>query len=159
MKICARCNQSRPIEDFHRCHRNNDGRLYVCKYCIKLGRNKNAEKLYYENNKEKIKKYQTSRKEETAKRTKMRRQQNPDHFTDIRLRSWYGINKNQYDAMVLLQCGKCKICDLPKKLVVDHDHATGEVRGLLCSKCNSGLGLFEENTFNLQRAIGYLKDG
>lgn len=159
MKICSRCNKSKSIEEFSRCKRNNDGRLYACKSCVKSGRNKESEKSYYKRNKKKIKKYQDERKEETSKRTKIRRQENPDHFTDIRLRSWYGISKADYDKMFIEQKGKCKICNNVRKLSVDHDHDTLKVRGLLCSKCNIAIGLLEENISSLNNAIGYLING
>lgn len=73
----------------------------------------------------------------------------------------YGISIAQYDALFLAQDGKCKICSLPstaqkRKLAVDHDHKTGKVRGLLCDKCNKGLGQFEDNVARLQTAITYL---
>ena len=76
----------------------------------------------------------------------------------------YGITEAQYDAMLAQQGGQCSICrsDSPARrdsdipLVVDHDHDTGEVRGLLCSLCNSGLGMFREQESFLQEAIAYL---
>lgn len=52
----------------------------------------------------------------------------------------------------------CAICLKPsdKRLAVDHDHETDEIRGLLCSPCNFALGLFEENPWIMERAIDYL---
>lgn len=61
------------------------------------------------------------------------------------------------------QHGVCAICGKPetkpnaKYLAVDHDHKTGEVRGLLCNNCNRALGLLQDNTEVLQNAINYLK--
>ena len=72
----------------------------------------------------------------------------------------YGISPEQYLQMYNQQDGKCLICgkepDKGKYLSVDHDKETGEVRGLLCSKCNSGIGLFKENINAMARAIRYL---
>jgi hypothetical protein len=70
----------------------------------------------------------------------------------------YGISLKEFENMVAKQNGKCLICNKKpqKTLCVDHDHACGDVRGLLCSNCNTGLGLFKENTASLQRAIDYL---
>ena len=58
--------------------------------------------------------------------------------------------------------GKCAVCDIHQSehehaLVVDHDHITKEVRGLLCHKCNRGLGLFDDNLEKMAQAIKYLK--
>jgi len=55
------------------------------------------------------------------------------------------------------QSGKCAICgDAQEMLVVDHDHTTGTVRGLLCHKCNQGIGLLRESKEIMQNAIAYL---
>lgn len=73
------------------------------------------------------------------------------------LKSRYSIDLNEYVAMDERQGGRCAICDgLPKKLVVDHDHEANRTRGLLCIKCNAGLGQFNDNLVILQRAVDYL---
>lgn len=59
--------------------------------------------------------------------------------------------------MVANQKGLCKLCELPKKLVVDHCHETGKVRGLLCRNCNLLIGHAKEDIVILQNAINYLK--
>lgn len=72
----------------------------------------------------------------------------------------YGITLEQYNQMLESQDESCRLCgrrDI-KKLHVDHDHKTGRVRGLLCSSCNMGLGLFADDFELLQKAIEYLKD-
>lgn len=70
----------------------------------------------------------------------------------------YNITPEQYESMKKAQNGACAICDLvPDVLHVDHDHATGKVRSLLCGTCNTGIGLMKENTNILQRAAEYLK--
>lgn len=76
----------------------------------------------------------------------------------------YGVNKAWYDAKLKEQGGTCYIC--PKtpednrngKLFVDHNHKTGEVRGLLCLDCNHGLGKFFDNISYLERSIMYLRE-
>lgn len=55
------------------------------------------------------------------------------------------------------QNGGCAICGRVTKLVVDHDHETNRVRGLLCSTCNTGLGKLGDNVENLRKAIVYLE--
>jgi hypothetical protein len=69
----------------------------------------------------------------------------------------YGITEEQYKALTEHHQGKCGICDKPSdKLVVDHNHVTGKVRGLLCSNCNTALGLFGDSVETLRAAEGYL---
>ena len=79
-----------------------------------------------------------------------------------RLTAKFGIDEVQYDAMLEKQGGGCAICGTPEsnsknhRLAVDHDHKTGEVRGLLCSMCNTSLGGFREDPKLLTAAIKYL---
>ena len=70
----------------------------------------------------------------------------------------YGITLAQYDAMLEEQANTCAICGEPPfgvRLAVDHSHTTGKVRGLLCSSCNSRLGVLESEEFT-KRARAYL---
>lgn len=77
----------------------------------------------------------------------------------------YGITADDYAALHAAQGGRCLICGdvetverkgRTRQLCVDHDHATGAVRGLLCSRCNAGLGLFLDDPERLIAAAGYL---
>jgi hypothetical protein len=73
------------------------------------------------------------------------------------------IDEIKYDILYTLQEGRCKICErhqseFKKRLAVDHDHITNEVRGLLCGQCNSAIGLFKDNINSLRNAILYLKE-
>lgn len=71
----------------------------------------------------------------------------------------YGITRLEYEAMLRHQGGVCAICgEAPgtRSLHTDHDHATGEVRGLLCGGCNVGLGNFRDNPEFLFLASLYL---
>lgn len=68
----------------------------------------------------------------------------------------YGMTQEQYRALSEMQGGKCAICRRKRKLVVDHCHKTGAVRGLLCSACNLGLGNLSDNAAILRRAAAYL---
>lgn len=81
------------------------------------------------------------------------------------LKRYYGMTGEEYGAMLAAQKGVCAICDqpetamfkgVPKVMHVDHDHATGKVRGLLCGCCNGGLGLFKDNRGSLLAAVRYL---
>ena len=75
----------------------------------------------------------------------------------------YGITYDDYTKMLDQQSNACSICKSKisstrtSRLFVDHCHTTGKVRGLLCSSCNHGLGLFKDSPTLLKRAIGYLE--
>lgn len=79
----------------------------------------------------------------------------------------YGLVKEQFEVMKEAQNFKCAICGGEgfimnskkthrEKLVIDHDHKTGVVRGLLCHNCNRALGLFQDDVEIMQKAIQYL---
>ena len=75
----------------------------------------------------------------------------------------YGLLPGQYEAIYRFQGGRCWICrratGASKRLAVDHDHTTGEPRGLLCSRCNRDvIGHLREDPDALHRAIWYLLD-
>ena len=70
------------------------------------------------------------------------------------------IGNRKYDFLFKKQKGLCKICGKPPKpntrLSIDHCHKNQVIRGLLCSNCNTALGLFKDNNKNMHRAINYL---
>jgi hypothetical protein len=78
-----------------------------------------------------------------------------------------GISNEKYQALFEAQGGKCAICGVIAghrsrygkvcRLAIDHDHRTGQVRGLLCNSCNRGLGRFKDSIEYLEAAIRYLK--
>ena len=76
-----------------------------------------------------------------------------------RLKLQYGITVEQYQQMLVAQGGRCAICRLESDamLHVDHSHATGKVRGLLCGACNLSLGGFRDDPATLLRAAIYLR--
>lgn len=92
----------------------------------------------------------------------------PSNYTgldrrDVIIRNQYGITLEDYNNMLEAQGYKCAICGNEdevegRRLAIDHCHTTGKVRGLLCGKCNRGLGLFYDNFTLLQNAIEYLKN-
>lgn len=70
----------------------------------------------------------------------------------------YGLSKEEYELMLSKQQGKCLCCSvIPTKICVDHDHKTGEVRGLLCIKCNMAIGLASDDWTVLQRLADYIR--
>ena len=82
------------------------------------------------------------------------------------LRTKYGLSMKDYEEMLAAQNGTCMICEKPetakdsyggiKMLAVDHEHSTGQIRGLLCSNCNRGLGFFQDDPDLLELAANYL---
>jgi hypothetical protein len=77
-----------------------------------------------------------------------------------RLKEKYGISREQFEEMLDDQGGRCLICGRKEvRFCVDHDHESGVVRGLLCYRCNTGLGGFNDSPVLLQKAINYLMKG
>ena len=87
----------------------------------------------------------------------------PQCFFIAKLKRVYGLTLSDYNRMVKKQKGACKICRIvptnrPRKLVIDHNHITGKVRGLLCIRCNLSLHVIEDRFF--ERMFNYVrKDG
>tara|TARA_Y100000780_G_scaffold232443_1_gene263959 strand:+ start:4926 stop:5318 length:393 start_codon:yes stop_codon:yes gene_type:complete len=69
------------------------------------------------------------------------------------IRYKYSLSEEEYDNLI---SQGCSICSSKNKVVMDHDHVTGSVRGPLCHKCNTALGLFDDDKERLQKAINYL---
>lgn len=130
-------------------------------------------KIYWKENKEKIsikKKeyYQKNREDLCAKKRQYWKENKKKHQTCMRKYN-YGVGK-EFDDLLKTQKGLCAICGLPEvvkrkgsiiTLSVDHNHNTGKVRGLLCSKCNKALGFLNVDNIgilNLQMAIKYLTE-
>lgn len=92
-----------------------------------------------------------------------------EKMRNTKLRKAYGLSLEDFDALSKNQRHLCKICGLPESekkfdcvlpLSVDHNHNTGKIRGLLCSRCNKALGLLNVDNLgvmNLHKAIEYLK--
>ena len=97
-----------------------------------------------------------------AERTEKWRKLNPDKNRNSQLKRWYGITLEEYNALLDSQNGKCAICGIDKPMGVgcfhvDHDHITNKVRGLLCQKCNMGIGALQDNPIILRKAAEYLE--
>lgn len=140
-KICTVCKQTLPFEDFHNSVRSKDGKAYRCKTC-----DYSAQKVY---KKKRYLEYREGRRK-------------------VQRKSKYGLDDEKFQELLERQSGCCACCEKPldqgwtrehkpNKLVVDHDHVTGKVRGLLCTMCNKGLGLLGDNVEGLEKALKYLK--
>jgi 23S rRNA G2069 N7-methylase RlmK/C1962 C5-methylase RlmI len=151
MKTCTKCKTEKLESDFYEVRRKNKPIKLTarCKKCT-------CEDTAYS------KKSDLSR--ESSKRASMRwKQQNLERVKNKELERVYGISLDQYNAMLLVQEEKCAICEKEfannqrRNLYVDHCHISGKVRGLLCQKCNQGLGLFDDNISFLEKAVSYLQ--
>ena len=160
MKQCSKCGEQKPLSDFHKKKANKDGLQNACKSCRVFENNnqyiKNKpkrllwQKDYYENNTESVK-----------NRGKDWRKTNKNHSKNYDLMRNYGITSDQKQKMIEHQNNNCAICHTEfknaKSAHVDHCHTTGKVRAILCSGCNTGLGLFKESQENLKSAQKYLQ--
>ena len=105
-------------------------------------------------------------------RTREWNEKNRRRKRELAFKHKYGIELVEYERRHAEQEGLCAICRRPetitdprlegigrgtRRLAVDHDHATGEVRGLLCYNCNTALGLFRDDPEALRAAIAYLE--
>lgn len=134
-------------------------------------RRKIIDKKYRDNNKEilkqKGKKRYVDNKEEIKKYNRNYYNNHPEKYNKVKsqqnsFKRHYKITLEEYNLMFENQNGKCAICgrhqdELKRALAVDHNHITGNVRGLLCDSCNSGIGYLKDNVQLLQKAIDYLK--
>jgi len=125
-----------------------------------------SRKKHPEAGREARKRWREAHPEEHAKRNREWNAANPDKMRANTLRR-HGITPDVYTEMLESQNGVCAICGEEQKrklrgkvlpLHIDHDHATGKVRGLLCHHCNAGLGHFFDKPEVLSRAIAYLQE-
>lgn len=160
-KTCKRCGQEKSIDEFFKWKYAKDRLTYHCKPCIRLY---NIES-YYKHRKQRLKKtkeWSGKNKEHIAKVRAAHYQKNKDRAKlqgRIAKLARFGLTVESYDELFKSQNGLCAICEKPhwRNLAVDHDHKTGKVRGLLCYRCNTLLGLASDSIQVLQSAILYLK--
>jgi Recombination endonuclease VII len=116
---------------------------------------------YWESHKEEISERRRRKRLTDPAPRKKRAPPDPADQRRRRLKLLYGISPEEYDAMLAHQGGVCAICkkkpDKGKPLCVDHCHLTGQVRGLLCHKCNSVLAFGNDDPDILSAAIAYLQ--
>lgn len=150
-KICKSCKQPKFLTEFYKSKSGRLGLSALCKECDKLKTAKWA-------------------KEHPEKRKAQRRRaydKNTDGAKHQYLMYNYGISLIEFNKLLDEQHNLCAVCGRPEtakhksgklmKLAVDHDHKTGQVRGLLCYNCNSGIGRFKDDPDRLRRAANYLE--
>lgn len=88
-----------------------------------------------------------------------RERQGPDYNRRSMLRTRYGLTLEQVDAQIEAQGGVCALChkEFSGTPHVDHDHATGALRGVLCATCNRALGMLGDDAHGLARALNYVR--
>jgi hypothetical protein len=76
------------------------------------------------------------------------------------LRYNYGLSEAEYEAMLIQQDNKCKICRSEQGLFVDHNHLTGKVRGLICRNCNTAIGMLkaDNGTQLIESTLKYISE-
>ena len=108
------------------------------------------------------KEWYLNNKNRACKKSREWHANNKDRVADKRLKRRFGISLKQYNELNKKQQGLCAICSKEcfsgNKLAVDHCHRTGEVRGLLCRKCNQGLGLLGDTLESIKITLEYLEN-
>lgn len=118
---------------------------------------------YYKKNRKKLREYSRNYLKNNRERILGHKRKyfknNREHILGRRRENRYGIKPEQFNALVLKQKGRCKICGTKPKLslCVDHCHKTKKWRGLICADCNIALGLFKDKVINLKEAVKYLE--
>ncbi len=144
---CWKCGEIKPASAFSRCHKRACGLDSWCRECQSA-----RVKAHWE---------QVKSDPETANRER-------EKNWEVQIRIKFGMTAADYWAMHEAQNGVCAICHhtqngmtrrgTPRRLAVDHDHMTGKVRGLLCDRCNRGMGAFHDNPEELRKATAYLEN-
>jgi hypothetical protein len=165
-KRCWRCKQSKPYADFPRCSTNSSGFSKACRPCNAI-----LHSLWYEKNRLAQPEPPAEKRCRCCKENKARVEFSIDRASLDGLKQWcrecsarayqarkrpllysrpanirhdYGLSTEGYDAIIQRQNNRCAICGkTPPRLVVDHDHKTDAIRGMLCSPCNQFLAVVE----------------
>lgn len=150
LRVCRKCHFEKPIADFTVMDRRTGRRKLACKSCEQI-----RIKAYYDANPE----YRERMKARSLAWAKANPERNARHTRTGLLRRQYGLSREQFADLVKSQDNKCALCktkDHGRKTIavghwmVDHNHETGEVRGLLCNACNTAIGHYEK----LMREVG-----
>ena len=172
-KVCNICKIEKSIDEFYK---DKSGRLGVrntCKECSKSYNEKwrmehpEYSDQYHATHQEEERQYFEKIKTIRQIKDKKRYAQNTKKLRAYKRHLKYGITDQQYHAILVLQSGVCAICHQPEirlnkadgtilPLAVDHNHDTGEIRGLLCHSCNLALGIFKDDPKRLLAASQYL---
>lgn len=164
--ICSKCKIDKSQEDFEF---RKDRQKYrnKCRQCSNLD-SKLRRKYNPENEKKRYHATYDKYKDRKKRRRLIYNNENADKLFEYSLKRKYNITKDFFDLMFNDQQGKCAICKNPetalhkqsgkvRRLHVDHDHKTGKVRGLLCTRCNMALGYLKENKEYVLNLLKYIE--
>jgi Recombination endonuclease VII len=162
VKRCKKCGEVKSLNGFYRNPGGKDGRRPECKECTSAAR-----RVWYQANREKaidrVVAWQRANREQYREAQREYRRKRPLVDRTQHLRSTFGLSLEDYDSLLRQQGGGCAICGSRSRgnisLHVDHDHESGLVRGLLCVRCNNGLGQFKESFRLMSRAADYVDSG
>jgi len=157
MKICIKCKKLKALTEFYLIRSNKDKLQNYCKDCSNL-----IHKIH--NATPEAKKKRSILNKKLKNNSMYKAKEKASHY-----KRKYKMDLEQYNQMLKEQNGVCKICGKPeihlnnwtgkvRPLSVDHCHATGKVRGLLCHTCNLGLGNFKDNSELLRKGAKYLEE-
>lgn len=161
MKKCKMCEQQLPLEQFKK-HKLTKDKLNIwCNSCQAA-----YQKEWVKQNPDKAN-WRKRNPEQSIKTRRVWESNNPEKVRGCWIKQyWPDLTGNEaiveYQKLFDKQKGLCAICNTPennkrKRLAVDHDHSTGKVRGLLCDRCNRGLGYFKDSPELLHKGINYLR--
>jgi hypothetical protein len=164
-KRCTKCNEDLPATEkfFNRKKSSKDGLYCWCKKC----KNKRQQEWSIENRdeiREYKKEYYLKNRYKKLQYEKEYAKNKPHKCRERRVKSLYGIDGKGLQDLMNEQKGCCAICgeslvtpQTTRNYSVDHDHATGKVRGLLCGNCNAAVGLVNEDISICKSLIEYLR--
>lgn len=155
IKICKHCSKEKTFDEFAKRPSRKIGYQSWCRKCMN-------------EYKKRIPKYKETRREYDKKNRK-KIQMSDRKRNRKRILEKFGISEQVYDELLIAQDGKCAICKndetavdnrygLKKRLAVDHNHITGKIRGLLCTKCNSALGFLKEDINIIISMLKYIEE-
>lgn len=171
-KLCSRCETEKPRDEFDDRERSKDGKQVWCRDCFRdyqreyrARRRKEDPEGVRQERKAQYWKNPEKAREKVRRYRRRKKQEDPDYFVRKRrdqVLASHGLTRQEFAAMLEDQDHRCAICGSEDpnhwsdRFQVDHDHDTGEVRGLLCAKCNGGLGLLDDSPQRLVAALAYL---
>lgn len=157
MKTCTGCREDLDLDHFG-AGRGRGGLKSRCKRCEAA-----SSRAYHNANRDRVRERQRVWRENNPEKVQAKNSRRRDvaghvWYRDAQLQRMYGITAADYERMLEEQGGCCYLCGSPPKkqrLSVDHDHRTGKVRHLLCSRCNAALGWFESSPEFAMKVLDY----
>lgn len=145
-KQCVGCGAVKPLDAFKNRSGSPDGKRNDCRVCS--------------GERERVRREKPEAKARilSAQRDRRKRNYDPRIARHWNLKSKFNIGLPEYEAMLAAQRGVCAICGgVGDPLCVDHCHESGAIRGLLCSGCNTGIGMLGDDPVRVLAAVTYLR--